>query len=52
MNDKAKNQDAPETPQVDTAEVNDDDLDNVSGGLPNGAMTTQNGQGTSYSGLS
>ncbi len=34
--------------QPEAAEVDVESMDEVSGGLPNGSMTTQNGQGTSY----
>jgi hypothetical protein len=45
---KLENQDD----SVETAEVGDDDLEAVSGGLPNGAMTTQDEGVTGYSALS
>ncbi len=37
--------------EPELAEVTDESMDEVSGGLPNGAATTQDGQGTSYDGL-
>ena len=36
---------------IDTAELADDAMDDVSGGLPNESMTTQNGQGIDYTGI-
>ena len=47
--------DEPKTPEnhedVETTELADDTMENISGGLPNGAATTQNGQGVDYGGL-
>jgi hypothetical protein len=44
MSEQKKNE-----PEI--AEADDEVMDEVSGGLPNGSMTTQNGQGTSYDGI-
>ena len=47
MSEQPKNQDE----QVETAELADDAMEDISGGLPNGNQTTQNGQGADYSGV-
>ena len=47
MSEQPQNQDE----QVATAELADDAMENISGGA-NGNMTTQNGEGHGYGGLS
>ncbi len=37
--------------QPEVTEVDDESMDEVSGGLPNGAATTQNGEGSGYGGI-
>ena len=37
--------------EPEVADVSDESMDEVSGGLPNGNQTTQNGQGMSYDGI-
>ena len=47
--------DQPKTPEnhedVETVELGDDAMENISGGLPNGGELTINGEGASYGGL-
>jgi hypothetical protein len=49
----SEQQEAPKAADdVETSELGDDDMEAISGGLPNGAVTTQNGEGSGYGGLS
>ena len=47
MSEQPQNEDE----QVETAELGDEAMEDVSGGLPNESMTTQDDQGIDYSGI-